>query len=399
MFELEGKLKIFNEYLRTGIFEYNGNKYYADSEGTIQLGYQTIDGKTYFFSRDKTKYGIMRTGMFEIDGQLKIFDEYLKKGLFDYNGKKYYANSNGELQFGFQTIEGKKYFFSRDKTKYATMVHGWITYNNHKYYFDENGVMVTGYRNINNRDYLFDDYGRMNTGFVTINGKTYYYFANGSYANDWLVIGNKKYFFNSLGELIGSNVKKIIDISSYQGDIDWEKVKKEAGIDGVIVRIAAGCEKEDSKLAKNIEALKKYNIPYGIYIYSYAENYNEGKLYAEFTINTINKYNLNPSLGVYLDLESNSITSYMGVTQYTQVVKGYMETIAKTKYKDITKIYTYKNYADTALNSEYIRNQITWIAQYNHNCTYSGNYVGWQYSSTEKIPGISGNVDVSVWFK
>ena len=64
-----------------------------------------------------------------------------------------------------------------------------------------------------------------------------------------------------------------------------------------------------------------------------------------------------------------------------------------------SKIYTYKNYADTALNSEYLRGLIAWIAQYNHYCTYTGSYVGWQYSSSEKIPGINTNVDISVWFK
>lgn len=145
--------------------------------------------------------------------------------------------------------------------------------------------------------------------------------------------------------------------------------------------------------------MKRLNIPYGIYIYSYAENYNEGKIYADFTVEVIKKYNLNPTLGIYLDLESNIITSYMGVSEYTAVVKGYMETMKNNGYENITKLYTYKNYADTALNSEYLRNQITWIAQYNHKCTYSGSYIGWQYSSTEKIPGINGNVDISVWFK
>ena len=54
--------------------------------------------------------------------------------------------------------------------------------------------------------------------------------------------------------------------------------------------------------------------------------------------------------------------------------------------------------ADNQLNSDYIRNQITWIAQYNHFCTYSGSYVGWQYSDNERIPGINGAVDASAWF-
>ena len=279
------------------------------------------------------------------------------------------------------------------------MRYGWIQYNQYRYYLNADGTMVTGYKNIDGRDYTFDSQGRMDTGFVTINGNTYYYYADGTYANDWIQVGNTKYFFNSLGVQIGSNVKKIIDVSSHQGVINWDKVSTEGNIDGVILRIAAGCEQEDEQLARNIAELKRLGIPYGIYIYSYAENYNEGKLYAEFTINVIKKYNMNPTLGIYLDLESNNITSYMWINEYTNVVKGYMDVMNANGYGNNTNIYTYKNYADTALNSEYLRGLIAWIAQYNHYCTYTGSYVGWQYSSSEKIPGINTNVDISVWFK
>lgn len=238
------------------------------------------------------------------------------------------------------------------------------------------------------------------TGFYKDNNTGYIYYKDkyGNNATDWISIMGKKYFFNSLGVMIGKDVRKVIDVSAYQHDIDWDKVKSEGNIDGVIVRIAAGCELEDSKLARNISELKRLNIPYGIYIYSYAENKNEGTLYGNFTIQMIKKYSLNPTLGIYLDLESNNVTSYMGISQYTEVVKGFTDTLFANGYGNITKIYTYKTYADTALNSDYIRNQITWIAQYNHFCTYTGSYNAWQYSSKELIPGIVGNVDASVWF-
>ena len=382
----------------TGLFEYNNQKYYANNNGELQLGYQSIDGKTYFFSKDKTMYGALKTGKFVVDGKYQIFNEYLQTGLFEFEGNKYYANSKGVLQTGFHTINGKRYFFSGDKIRFGVMRYGWIQYNGYRYYLDSDGTVVTGYKKIDGREYMFDDQGRMNTGFVTINGNTYYYYADGTFANDWLQIGNKKYFFNSLGVQIGANVKKVIDVSYHQGVIDWDKVIAEGSVDGVILRIAAGCEEEDTQLARNISELKRLGIPYGIYIYSYAENYNEGRLYAEFTVNVIKKYGMNPTLGIYLDLESNSVTSYMGVTEYTNVVNGYMDVMKANGYGNNTKIYTYKNYADTALNSEYLRSLIAWVAQYNHYCTYTGSYVGWQYSSTEKIPGINTNVDVNVWF-
>ena len=236
------------------------------------------------------------------------------------------------------------------------------------------------------------------TGFYKQDGNTYYRDKNGVQATDWITIMQKKYFFNSLGIMIGKNVKKVIDVSAWQGVIDWDTVKRSGDIDGVILRIAAGAQYEDAQLARNISELKRLGIPYGIYIYSYAENYDEGKYYANFTVNLIRKYDMNPQIGIFLDLEKNGITEYLGVAQYEQIVRGFMEVMFNNGYGSKSSIYTYKSYADTALNSSYLRNQITWMAQYYHFCTYSGSYNGWQYTSSDYVPGINGDVDVSVWF-
>ena len=201
-------------------------------------------------------------------------------------------------------------------------------------------------------------------------------------------IGDKTYYFGPTGIYLGTNNLKVIDISAHNGNVDWAKVAK-SGIYGVILRISAGCDYEDSKLSTNIAAVKKYKIPYGIYIYSYAENYNEGQLYGNFTNKVISKYSMKPTLGIYLDLESNGITSYMGTTQYTNVVKGYLSKVSSAK------VYTYTNYANTALNTAYIRSKITWIAHYASKCGYTGSYKMWQYTSTGKVSGVSGNVDIS----
>ena len=148
----------------TGLFEYNNQKYYANNNGELQLGYQSVDGKTYFFSRDKTIYGALKTGKFEVDGKYQIFNEYLQIGLFEFEGNKYYANSKGVLQTGFHTINGKRYFFSGDKIRFGVMRYGWIQYNGYRYYLDSDGTVVTGYKKIDGREYMFDDQGRMNTG-------------------------------------------------------------------------------------------------------------------------------------------------------------------------------------------------------------------------------------------
>ena len=220
--------------------------------------------------------------------------------------------------------------------------------------------------------YYYDIYGNLVTG--------------GSYQ-----IGDTTHYFGPTGIYLGNKNLKVIDISAHNGYINWQQVAS-SGIYGVILRISAGCEQEDSRLAYNIEQVKKYNIPYGIYIYSYAENYNEGILYGQWTNKIISKYRMSPSLGIYLDLESNSVTSYMGVNEYTNVVKGFMSVVPSAR------LYTYTNYTTTALNSSYIKSLITWIADYRGYCGYTGSYRMWQYTSTGRISGVSGNVDISILY-
>ena len=377
--EIDGKYYYFiNSVVQYGATD--GTYYYGKATGTRQYNYwwdQNFDGKNdYYFGADGKKV----TGFQEIDSKHYCFDD------------------NGKLQYGvFKTIDGNTYYYGRAT---GTRQYGWIFLNGNAYFFDLNtGIMATGAQTIDNVNYIFNEDGTLRDGFTTdTEGHIRYYFPDGSFANDWITIAGTKYFFNSLGNMIGKNVKKVIDVSAHQDKIDWDTVKREGNIDGVILRIAAGCEEEDVQLAYNVQELKRLGIPYGIYIYSYAENYYEGQLYADFTIKTIEKYNLNPTYGIFFDLESNNITSYLDTAAYEQIVRGYMERMTNSGYGNITKIYTYKSYAEETLNSPYLKSLITWIAQYNHYCTYSGNYSAWQYSSSEKIPGITTNVDVSVWF-
>ena len=223
-------------------------------------------------------------------------------------------------------------------------------------------------------------------------GKKYYYDLYGNLvAGGGYLIGDTTHYFGPTGVYLGTENLLVIDVSAHQKKIDWQQVAG-SGIYGVIIRISAGCDYEDSELKNNIEGVKKYNIPYGIYIYSYAENYAEGVLYGQFTQSIINRYEMNPTLGIYLDLESNGITQYMGPNEYTQVVQGFMSVLPHAN------IYTYTNYANTALNSPYLRSYITWIAHYAESCGYTGSYKMWQYTSSGSLPGINGSVDMNILY-
>ena len=226
----------------------------------------------------------------------------------------------------------------------------------------------------------------------TKHGNKYYYDVLGNMVKGGSYkIGKTTHYFGPTGIYLGDRQLEVLDISAHNGVVDWEAVAN-SGIYGVILRIAASAEYRDSKLKENVAGCKKYGIPYGIYIYSYAENYSEGQAYGRFTRALMDEFDMHPTLGIYLDLESNPITQFMGTTEYTAVVKGYYSIVPEAE------LYTYTYYANTALNTDYMRNNITWIADYRGQCYYTGSYKMWQYTSTGRNAGVNGDVDRSILY-
>ncbi len=312
-------------------------------------------------------------------------------------GNYYYCfDTDGKMIRGFHTINNKKFFFSRVD---GHMKLGWQFIDGEKYYFDINYGMATGWVTIGGLEYYFNEDGTLKLGFYQKDGYTYYVDDNGIMATDWTIIEGRKFFFNSLGQMIAKDAKMVIDVSKFQGQIDWETVKNYGMVDGVILRVGFGSINEDERLAYNISELKRLGIPYGVYLFSYAENGIEAIAEANATTDLIKKYNMNPTLGIYYDIEdwtAGSANSY-GITQetYQIIVENFISTMKAYGYNSY--VYTGLNFALNRFNEE-TRKYIRWIAQYNHVCTYPGEYDMWQYSSTERIPGINTNVDVNVLF-
>ena len=377
-----------------GLQEIDGKKYYFESDGKMQTGFQEIEGRTYFFSR---LGGAMRTGMFAIDGPTYYFDEtgVMQTGLQEIGGKKYYFGSDGKMQTGFQEIEGRTYFFSRLGGAMRT---GMFVIDGTLYYFDEIGVMQTGTFNIDGIEYTFGNDGKLKGGWQVINGNTYYLQSNGYYLTGWHIVMGEKCFFNSLGQLIGRNVKRIIDVSKFQGEIDWYALKNSNTVDGVILRIGLGSTLLDEQAKRNIQKLNELNIPYGIYLFSYAENSQEAIWEADYTNRLIKEYGANPTLGVYLDIEKwtthADASDNISQATYEAIITTYINRMSNYGYT--ARVYTGKNYALNRL-TELARSYVTWIAQYNYVCNYPGSYRIWQYGS-EYYPGINGAVDTNVMF-
>lgn len=269
-------------------------------------------------------------------------------------------------------------------------------------YYDMQAIQIKLYlKEDNDKNKLDTSKNYIETGFFKQNGNMYYNFRNGKLATGWNTIMGVKYYFNVNGEMLGKNVRKVIDVSAHNykngRNIDWDKLYKSHTVDGVIVRVGYD-NYEDKKFEYTIKNLKRLGIPYGIYLYNYAEEATEGRRNGQFVVDEIKKYSLNPTLGIYFDLESNNYTSHLSTNEYDGIVRAFMDVMNNNGYGNLARIYTYRNYARDVLNNDYLKSKIYWVAEYNSRLNYSGPYSAWQYTSTDSVPGITGAVDSSVWY-
>ena len=192
---------------------------------------------------------------------------------------------------------------------------------------------------------------------------------------------------------------RVIDVSYHQGQIDWNKVYN-TGIYGVMLRIGYW-NTEDGRLSEYISEVKRLGIPYGIYIFSYANTTNGANIEADFTKSIISKYNLNPTLGIYYDLEdwyisADNTSNSLSKDQYDNIARTYINSVSNyvgSKYK--VKIYADLNHVNNRFGG-YARSESDWIAHYDvSECGYKGPHSLWQYTSSGTIDGIRGYVDLN----
>lgn len=242
-----------------------------------------------------------------------------------------------------------------------------------------------------------DELVNLKNGFYEEEGNTYYY------ENDARITGLKNIdginnYFSPSGKYLGTNNIKVIDVSYYQNDIDWDLFAKESDCYGVILRLGY-YETLDKRFERNISELKRLGIPYGIYLFSYASTLTGAKKEADFTNKMITKYDINPTLGIYYDIESwstktsnsNNITKSM----YDDIIQHYVNSVGYyTNYKYRVKVYSGRWYAMNRLGNA-SKKYVDWVAEYNKTCKYDETYSMWQYTSKGSVPGIEGNVDIS----
>ena len=230
-------------------------------------------------------------------------------------------------------------------------------------------------------------------------------FEGNEYGAHWGTYNNTKAFFDYQNNLFVQQAKGVIDVSEWQGDIDWAKAKAD-GVEGVIIRLGYGeGNNADKKAQRNISECKRLGIPFGIYWYSYADTPSIAKEEGADVVAKLKQFGVNASdlaYPVYYDLEKWTWEGHQPPTDpnvYNNIVNNWYSALQSAGYKNLG-VYSYTSYLQGPLKHADIYAKTTWVAQYGARMGFDSfptNSRGWQYTSSGKVDGISGNVDMNAF--
>ena len=278
--------------------------------------------------------------------------------------------------------EGNDWYYILDDG--SKLTNGWH-YDSAWYYFGADGKMVTGLQNIGTHTYYFCEKdrgswkrGQMMTGWQFINNDYMYFDTNGYYHEE------------CKGD---ENSIKGIDVSQYQGNMDWTKVKNQ-GISFAFIRVGHGAHEVDPYFVKNIDNANAVGIKVGVYFYSTAQSVEESRADALWVIDQLKGHTV--SYPVAIDLESNSQVD-LGWETITAMAKVFCDEVKAAGYTPM--IYCNENWAKKYIDWPQLDGVYKWIARYNG--TYNTDYTRdiWQAGSTTFLDGIEVNsVDIDFGF-
>ena len=237
------------------------------------------------------------------------------------------------------------------------------------------------------------------TGWQTIDGNRYYYDPDSHEpVKGQQVIQGVMYTFGGNGAL--QSQSRGIDVSKFQGSINWSQVKA-AGIDFAIIRVGyrgygSGALVQDSQFRANIQGATAAGIPVGLYFYSQAVNEEEAVEEASMVLSLCGGYRL--SYPIYYDTEYVAGGRANGISRETRTAcaVAFCETIRNAGYS--AGVYSYASWFYNNLSFANISKYSTWIAQYRDKLDFKYSYKIWQYSSKGSVPGISTNVDMNIGY-
>ena len=285
-------------------------------------------------------------------------------------------------------------------------------------------LVISKYSGSNDQLWRFKLLGNGEVSIISKASELYLSLESSSAANNTKIIlsdgsmdDTQKFVLKSYNE---KKVYNGIDISYYQGDIDWQALSV-SGVEFVIIRAGYGSDwtfQDDVKFLEYVAQCEKYNIPYGLYLYSYASNIDNGNQSAQSEarhmlrlIDEIEKNNYSPNLGtkVFIDMEDSSVVS-VGKDMLTKVSDTFCSIIESNGYG--CGVYANKIWLTNNLNASFLASKYDiWLAEWlpvlNPTFNYARqqkptynltDYKIWQFASDGIVDGISGNVDVDLGY-
>ena len=199
-----------------------------------------------------------------------------------------------------------------------------------------------------------------------------------------------------------------IDVSYHNGRINWKTVKNE--VDFAFIRVGYRGYNDgeihlDTKAKYNLKNANKNSVPIGVYIYSQAVTQEEAEEEAQFILDEIKSYDI--SLPVVIDFEyatkngenvGRLADANLSKKQNTNLVNAFCKKVKNAGYTPAVyaSSYIYKSHINT---KKLVDGTMIWVADYNDEVTYSGNYDFWQFSEKGKCKGVSSKyVDENYWY-
>ncbi|MFT8349663.1 GH25 family lysozyme [Clostridium saccharoperbutylacetonicum] len=387
----------------------NGYWYFYKSNNTRATGWINPDNNWYYLNGD----GKMATGWLNYNGTWYYLNASgsMVSGWKQLNNIWYYLNDSGAMITGLNKIDNKIYMFYGN----GAMAKGWVQLSNHWYYFNSSGNMSSGWISDNGAWYYLYDTGAMAKGWINLDDTWYYLKDSGAMATGWVNVGTDYYYLDtrtgkmltntttSDGFKLGSDGKKIgpgnpgtipgskykgIDISHYNGNIDFAKVKS-AGIQFVYIKATEGTTYVDNYLGTYYNGAKSAGLKTGFYHFLVGTSSPETQ--AQNFYNKIkDKQN---DLKPVLDVENTGFD----VMDYTI---RFINEFKRLSNMDVC-IYTYSNFINNLDNR--LSKYTLWEANYSKGIfNLPANNIwstraGHQYTDQGYIDGINGNVDLDVF--
>ena len=235
--------------------------------------------------------------------------------------------------------------------------------------------------------------------------KEYYYDSKGKLIKGQANIGGVVYTFDNNGKRIDEGkIAKGIDVSKWQGNIDWKAVKA-SGVDYAIIRVGyrgygSGALVEDPYFRQNIQGATAAGLKVGVYFFSQAVTTAEAVEEASMAIKAVKGYKLH--YPIYFDTEAATLdgsgrADRLGSGQRTDIANAFCQTVKNSGYK--AGVYASKSWFQYNINYSTLSKYDIWLAHYTTTTDFAHRYDMWQYTGSGSCPGVSGGVDLNWAYK